>query len=65
MSEDLLGIMGLTRSHIEIRNRSWMTIIHRDCFIGSDFVDFLVTQGFSDNRKSAVDVGIASNEFLK
>lgn len=51
---DLLGILSLLRRHIEIRNRSWMKRIHRDCFIGSEAVDFLVTQGLSDTREAAV-----------
>ncbi len=46
------------RRHIEIRNRSWLKRIHRDCFIGSEAVDFLVTQGFADSRKSAVEMGL-------
>lgn len=28
----------------KIRNRSWMKRIHRDCFVGSDLVDFLLMQ---------------------
>lgn len=55
---DLKGIANLMRRHIEIRNRSWLKRIHRDCFIGSDAVDFLVTQGFADSRKSAIDMGM-------
>jgi hypothetical protein len=54
---DLLGIHNLLRRHIEIRNRSWMKRVHRDCFIGSEAVDFLVTQGLADNRKQAVEIG--------
>ncbi len=54
---DLLGILNLLRRHIEIRNRSWMKRIHRDCFIGSEAVDFLVTQGLADHRKQAVEIG--------
>lgn len=53
---DLEGILSLMRTHIEIRNRSWMTRVHRDCFIGSDAIDFLVTQGFCDSRKEAVAI---------
>lgn len=55
---DLQGIASLMRRHIEIRNRSWMKRIHRDCFIGSEAVDFLVMQGFADTRKAAVEIGI-------
>jgi serine/threonine protein kinase len=55
---DLQGIASLMRRHIEIRNRSWMKRIHRDCFIGSEAVDFLVMQGFADSRKAAVEIGI-------
>lgn len=54
---DLQGILNLLRRHIEIRNRSWMKRIHRDCFIGSEAVDFLVTQGLADHRKQAVEIG--------
>lgn len=31
--------------------------VHRDCFIGSEAVDFLVTQDLADTRKQAVDIG--------
>lgn len=44
LDNDLVGIATLMRRHIEIRNRSWMKRIHRDCFQGSDAVDFLVAQ---------------------
>ena len=42
---DLDGIATLLRSHISIRNRTWMKRVHRDCFIGSEAVDFLFSQG--------------------
>jgi hypothetical protein len=58
---DLIGIANLMRRHIEIRNRSWLKRIHRDCFIGSDAVDFLVAQGFADTRKAAVEMGLKMN----
>lgn len=54
---DLLGIYGLLRMHIEIRNRSWMKRVHKNCFIGATAVDFLVTQGLADNRGEAVKIG--------
>lgn len=53
---DLNGISSLLRTHIEIRNRSWMKRVHRDCFIGSDAIDFLVTQGMCETRKKAVEI---------
>lgn len=56
LDADLLGILSLLRRHIEIRNRSWMKRIHRDCFIGSEAIDFLVTQGLVDTRQMGVDV---------
>jgi hypothetical protein len=56
LDADLPGIMNLMRAHIEIRNRSWMKKIHRDCFIGSDAVDFLVTQGLVDTREDAIKI---------
>lgn len=31
--------------------------MHRDCFIASEAVDFLVTQGLADTRKDAVAMG--------
>ena len=57
MEADLNGILNLLRRHVEIRNRSWMKRIHRDCFIGSEAVDFLVTQGLADTREIAVNLG--------
>jgi hypothetical protein len=56
LEADLQGILSLLRRHIEIRNRSWMRRIHRDCFIGSEAVDFLVTQGLADTREIAVNL---------
>jgi hypothetical protein len=34
-----------------------MKRVHRDCFIGSDAVDFLVTQGLADSRTIATKIG--------
>lgn len=64
---DLPGIANLMRTHIEIRNRSFMKRVYRDCFIGSDAVDFLVTQGFADTRKQAVDIGqkLIASSFIR
>ena len=56
LEADLVGIAGLLRSHIEIRNRSWMKIVHPNCFIGSEAVDFLVLQGLVDTRAEAVQM---------
>ena len=50
-------ICGLIRLHIGIRNRSWMKRVHHSCFIGSDAVDFIVQQGWTDTRKDAVLLG--------
>lgn len=61
IDNDLNGIANLMRRHIEIRNRSWMKRIHRDCFVGSEAVDFLVMQGFADTRKAAVEIGVKMN----
>eukprot|EP01038_Epipyxis_sp_PR26KG_P005248 gene5248-7293_t len=67
MDADLVGIVSLLRTHLEIRNRSWMKRLHRDCFIGSDAVDFLVTQGLADNRKQAVEIGskLVQKKFIR
>jgi hypothetical protein len=56
LDADLHGICGLMRSHLEIRNRSWMKTIYRDCFIGSNAIDFLVTQGLVDTRDDAIQM---------
>ena len=55
--DDLEGIKDLLRTHIEIRNRSFMKRVHRDCFLGSDAVDFMVRHGLSDSRSQAVQIG--------
>lgn len=57
LDADLGGILSLCRMHIEVRNRSWMKRVHRDCFIGSDMVNFLVLQGLADSREQAVAIG--------
>jgi hypothetical protein len=62
LDADMQGIVNLMRRHIEIRNRSWMKRVHRDCFIGAEAVDFLVTQGFADTRKAAVEMGLKMNQ---
>ena len=56
LNADLCGIANLLRAHIEIRNRSWMKIVHRNCFVGSTAVDFLVMQGLVSTRKDAVSM---------
>lgn len=56
MADDV-GMLTLMRTHIEIRNRSFMRMVHRDCFVGSDAVDFLVTHGFADSRAFAEEIG--------
>ena len=67
MEADLQGILSLLRRHIEIRNRSWMKRIHRDCFIGSEAIDFLVTQGLADSREIAVNLckKMASQDLIR
>ena len=62
LNADLSGIANLMRAHIEIRNRSWMKIVHRNCFIGSSAVDFLVMQGLVGTREEAL---IMCNNMLK
>lgn len=57
VEDDLVGIVNLMRVHLEIRNRSFLKRVYRDCFIGMDAVDFLVMQGFADSRKQAVELG--------
>ena len=42
-SEDLVDMAKIIRIHVEIRNRSFMRRVHRDCFLGSDAVDFMVS----------------------
>lgn len=56
LNADLVGICNLMRSHLEIRNRSYMKTIYRDCFLGSDAIDFLVTQGLVDTRQDAIEM---------
>ena len=34
-----------------------MKRVHRDCFIASEMVDFLVVQGLAESRKKAVEIG--------
>jgi hypothetical protein len=55
--EDLEGIKDIVRHHIEIRNRSFMKRVYRDCFLGSDAVDFMVEHGLADTRSQAVQIG--------
>mmetsp|Transcript_24624 Transcript_24624/g.45883 ORF Transcript_24624/g.45883 Transcript_24624/m.45883 type:complete len:1104 (+) Transcript_24624:65-3376(+) len=57
LNADLSGIANLLRAHIEIRNRSWMKMIHKNCFVGSDAVDFLVMQGLVSTRDEAITMG--------
>jgi len=57
LDSDLEGIKDIMRIHIEIRNRSFMRRVHRDCFLGSNAVDFLVSHGLADNREQAVEIG--------
>eukprot|EP00606_Chrysophyceae_sp_TOSAG23-5_P000695 GSChrysophyteH2.ASY1.ANO1.392.1 assembled CDS len=57
LDSDLEGIKDIMRIHIEIRNRSFMRRVHRDCFLGSDAVDFLCSHGLADSRPQAVQIG--------
>ena len=57
VDSDLEGIKDIMRMHVEIRNRSFMRRVYRDCFLGSDAVDFLVAHGLADNRPQAVQIG--------
>ena len=34
-----------------------MKRIHRDCFVASDMVEFLVNQGLADDKAQAVSIG--------
>lgn len=54
---ELRELVNLLRHHVEIRNRSFMRNVYRDCFIGSDAVDFLLSQGFAKDRKEGVSIG--------
>ena len=47
-SEDLVDMAKIIRIHVEIRNRSFMRRVHRDCSLGSDAVDFMVSYSKSE-----------------
>lgn len=51
---DLHGIANLIRKNIEVRNRSMLKRVHRDCFIGSVAVDFILSQALAESREDAV-----------
>ena len=65
--DDLSGIKDIIRIHIEIRNRSFMKRVHRDCFLGSDAVDFMVKHGLADSRSQAVQIGrrLCEEKFIR
>ena len=45
------------RLGVEIRNRSSMKVIYRNCFVGSDAVTFLVKSGLVQSRAAGVKLG--------
>jgi len=42
------------KSMVEVRDRSYMLRMYRNCFVGSDAVDILVKKGLVTNRRDAV-----------
>jgi len=55
--DDLPGIARLVQSNVEIRDRTYKFKTYRDCFVGSEAVDFLVENGLAADRGEAVQIG--------
>ena len=53
---ELEGISCLLRYHLEIRNRSRLKKIYKNCFIASEAVEFLLNKGLADERYEAVNI---------
>lgn len=54
---DLAEVCDSLRHGIEVRNRSSMKRLHRNCFVGSNAVGFLVSSGVVLSRTKAVTLG--------
>ena len=54
--DNLAEIARLVQSHVEIRDRTYKFKTYRDCFVGSEAVDFLVENGLASDRGEAVQI---------
>lgn len=45
------------RKSLRVKNHTYRLTTYRDCFLGTDAVDFLVTYGFAYSREEAVELG--------
>ena len=55
--DNLAEIARLVQSNVEIRDRTYKFKTYRDCFVGSEAVDFLVENGLAADRGEAVQIG--------
>ena len=47
------------RQHVKLEDRTYRFKKYKQCFVGKDAVDYLVTSGAANNRNDAVEVGKA------
>jgi len=61
---DLIQLMINPVRGISVKNRRWMFRTYKDCFIGTDLVDWFLANNIAKNRIRAVQIGrqlVASN----
>mmetsp|Transcript_1716 Transcript_1716/g.3779 ORF Transcript_1716/g.3779 Transcript_1716/m.3779 type:complete len:697 (-) Transcript_1716:67-2157(-) len=57
-NKDLLQqIASSFRSGVEVKDRKYRLMTFKQCFIGSDAVDFMVSNGIASNREEAIKLG--------
>mmetsp|Transcript_60115 Transcript_60115/g.178238 ORF Transcript_60115/g.178238 Transcript_60115/m.178238 type:complete len:426 (-) Transcript_60115:79-1356(-) len=56
-SQDLINAAMHLRAFVEVKDRTWRLKKYRQCFTGSEAVDFLVGKDFATSRKAAVEMG--------
>lgn len=53
------GIAAALKAGVEIKDRKYRLTLYKECFVGSEAVDFMVSQGVARSRSDAVKLGNA------
>lgn len=60
-----LNILELTenfKKNVTVKDRRYRLSVYKDCFLGSEAVQWLVTSGTAQNRQDAVKLGLLMQE---
>lgn len=64
LDQSMLDIADAFRNGVTLKDRKYLLKTYKQCFVGSEAVDFLVNSGMADNRKDAVVLGKALSNDL-